>query len=45
METFEQFMIMENAIDDIQTKYIKNTPGKRKLIKKIDLNKKKLKNF
>lgn len=32
METFEQFMIMENAIDDIQIKYIKNNPDKRKLI-------------
>lgn len=28
METFEQFMIMENAIDDIQIKYIKNNPIK-----------------
>ena len=32
METFEQFMIMENAIDDIQIKYIRNNPDKRKLI-------------
>lgn len=32
METFEQFMILENAIDDVQNKYLKHNPDKTDII-------------